>query len=242
VSVIPAGSRLIFRNGSTSAELRVLRDTPVNERWQIPVLAEADALALAGGMVEFPDDHGGWSGPAALDVRDGRLVLRSGDGTTSPPVAPQRRQDVRQPVHLPVRGMVLGTGLADEAEETAFEGVTLSLSAGGLAMQLMPDMTAVMEAAPQEEETVPRPGATSGGSRTKRLFLELELPEGPVVPAVVSLVGVQPYGVNGYLDELRGTFEDISAADRERLVRLIFEEERRLLRRRSGGQRPMPRW
>jgi hypothetical protein len=231
VSVVPAGSRLIFRNGPRSAELRVLRDTPISDRWQIPVLAEAGALGMAGGVVELPDESGISSLPAALCVQDGHLVLQPEDGTASAPAVSQRRQDVRQPVHLPVRGMVLETGLADEAEETAFEGVTLSVSGGGLAIQLMPDMTAVMEAAPQPE-------ATPDGSRAKRLYLELELPEGPVVPTVVSLVGIRPFGVHGYLDELRGTFEDISAADRQRLVKLVFEEERRLLRRRSGFRGP----
>jgi hypothetical protein len=102
-----------------------------------------------------------------------------------------------------------------------------------LSIQLMPDMTAVMEAAPQPEPV-------AGRARARRLFLELELPEGPIVPAVVSLVGIRPFGVYGCLDELRGSFEDISAADRERLVKLVFERERRALRLRNGG--PAPRW
>lgn len=235
MSVIPAGGRLALRSGPTTVSLRVLEDTSLDGDWRIPVLAGARALEVAGGEVELPGDGGVLRCTAHLALEDGRLVLRRDDGSERAPVLLQRRRDVRGPVHLPVRGTVLGNRDGDEPEEAAFEGVTLSVSAGGLAVQLMPDMAAVLESAP------PRP-SHPGGTATTRLYLELELPNGPLVPAVVSLVRVQPHGLHGHLDAVRGAFLDIAAADRERLVGLVFAEERRMLARRSRGGGPKGRW
>jgi hypothetical protein len=233
VRVIAAGTSLMLRGGPAPIALRVLADTPLGPDWRIPVLAGARALQLAGGEIDLPPELDQPPLPVRILVEDGLLVLRPRDGTRAEPALPQRRQDVRGPLHLPLRGTVLTGGETTVPEPDSFAGVTVSVSAGGLAVQLLPELTA--------RPGRPDPAGPGPEDRLGRLYLELELPDGPLVPAVLTLVTPAPGDPRGHPGPLRGAFADIAAADRERLVRLVFREERRMLARRPG-RGPARRW
>jgi hypothetical protein len=201
---IPAGSRLVLRTGTGSVGLRTLRPVELTGRWSVPVLAPLRALEDGDGVLELATDRGVLSVAAHLHLSGHGLELRP--GTAAAPALQQRRLDVRGRVTLPLRATA-----ADAAAERVFtegivEGVTLDVSAGGVAIDLHP-----------------RSGPTPYGSR---LYVELAMPEGMLVPAVVAVVELSDR-------RLHGRFVDIAPVDRERLVRMVFEEQRRELAERS---------
>ncbi len=217
---VSAGGRLVLRVAGGRVVLRALAPVWLEGDWAVPVLAGSGALDAGAGALELATPSGPLRCEAHLSVGDGGLLLlRPGPGDTSAAVAGaastplplQRRQDVRGPLSLPLRGAVLGRagapGEHDEAVDTTFEGVTWSVSAGGLG--------AALSAA-----DVPLPPGA-------RLYVELELPAGPLVPAVLAVAQRREA-------HLHAGFLDIAPADRERLVRLVFAEERRRLAQRHG--------
>jgi len=164
------------------------------------VLAGAPALTWGGGTAEVATDTGQISLDAHLSVTDGMLVLRPGPSTRQ--VAVQRRQDVRAPVALPLRGVVVTGQARSGLDHIALDGTTVTVSGGGIEAEI--------------DLATPRlPVGTA-------VFVELRLPDDAVVPAVLAVVEHRPR-------RFRGRFVDIAAADRERLVRLVFEQERRTL-------------
>lgn len=211
MATVTFGGRLVLQAGGQQVVLRVLREAVLTDAWEVPVLADIAVLGLPPGTVEVVGEDGAICFPAHLSFADGRLMLRAGLPDDEAPALLQRRDDVRGRLPLPVRGAVLG-GHGDDGG-SSFAGITVSVSAGGVAV------------------AVPVSGLppVPAGSVT---FLELELPDGAVVPAVVHVVD---HG-DGCL---RGRFVDIAAADREKLVRLVFAEERRNLAERAKIRRQL---
>jgi hypothetical protein len=203
-----AGSRIVLRTSAGSVTLRALRDVVLDGRWAVPVLAPLRALQDGDGVVEIATESGLYSGEAHLRVTEGLLELHP--GSADAPALLQRRGDVRGRVTLPLRAAAADTAASRALGETILEGVTLDVSAGGLGVDLHP-----------RSEVTPR-GA--------RLYLELTLPDGALVPAVVSVVALADR-------RLHGRFVDIAAADTQRLVRMIFEQQRRDLAARAGRTR-----
>jgi hypothetical protein len=200
MAIIRAGSRLVLRTTGGAVPLRALDDAELTGRWSVRVLAPLRALADGDGVLEATTATGVVSVAAHLRIREG--VLELCPGTAAAPVLLQRRGDVRGRLALPLRATA-----ADAAAERAFsdavvEGVTLDVSAGGLGVDLHP-----------------RSGPTPYGSR---LYLELSLPGGRLVPSVLSVVELSDR-------RLHGRFADIAPIDREYLVRLVFAEQRREL-------------
>jgi hypothetical protein len=204
MATVSAGGRLVMRVGGTAIPLRALSDVRLEGRWAVPVLAPLRALQDGDGVVEIVTDTGLYSASAHLRTDDG--VLELVPGTCAQPALLQRRGDVRGRVGLPLRAVA-----ADSAAETALgdavlEGVTVDVSAGGLAVELHP-------------RSAPAP-------RGSRLYLELTLPGGRLVPAVVYVVRTGDHC-------LHGRFVDIASADQEALVRMIFERQRLDLEQRA---------
>ena len=195
---VPARGRLVLRaaNGR-SAELRALSAAPITDRGVIPVLASQLALAIGEGTAELPTEHGLVCVPARLHA-GGRLEL-----SVSEPLRPlQRRADVRARMDLPLRGTASTRtgrgGLFGLVQRTEFVGRTLDVSAGGLRARLEPS-----ELTDDAHE----------------FYVELDgsgpRPVGAVLEAVALRSGL-----------LQARFVVISAADREYLVRRVFEVRR----------------
>lgn len=204
MATVFAGARLVLRTGSGTVTLRALRDVRLDGCWAVPVLAPLRALQDGDGVIEIATETGLYSGAAHLHAEDGVLELLP--GTSSGPTLLQRRGDVRGRVGLPLRAVAADNAAETVLGEAVLEGMTVDVSAGGLAIELHP-----------------RSLRTPRGSR---LYLELTLPDGRLVPAVVSVVQLGDR-------RLHGRFVDIAAADREYLVRMIFEQQRRELAGRS---------
>lgn len=202
---VSAGARLVLRTSRGPVTLRALRDARLDGRWAVPVLAPLRALQDGDGVVEIATDTGLYSASAHLRVHDGVLELRPGESDS--PALLQRRSDLRGRVNLPLRAAAADGAAERVLGETILEGVTLDVSAGGLAVEIHP-----------------RSGPTPHGCR---LYFELTLPDASLVPAVVSVVQIADR-------RLHGRFVDIAAADTERLVRLVFEQHRRELAARRG--------
>jgi hypothetical protein len=217
VTQVGRGARLALRLGDRRVPLRALADADLAGDWSLPVLALAQDFAATHGDVEIVTEAGVVTLPARLGHDSGgRLVLRPhGD---LPAVRVQRREDVRGSLTLRLRAAVLDPRTRPDLADLAFDGATVTVSAGGVSL------------APGDG--VRRVELLPAGAR---LFLELELPDGALAPAVLSLV--VPAGLG-----LRGSFVDIAAADRERLVRLVFAEQRQALaaRRRARTAAPQP--
>ena len=221
MATVVAGTRLVLRAGDRSVTLRVLRDVPVTGtgagEWALPVLAPAvpDLEGLAG-RVDLPTERGILNVSAHLTLDGDGLRLRPGSGE---PLLVQRRQDVRADVRLPVQAVSeqevrLRPVDADTVEPT-LNGTTVSLSAGGLGLRVADD-----------ELLPPRSG---------RFYAELTLPGDRLVPAILDAVDADA-GV------LRARFERIAPGDREALVRLVFEQQRRELAARKRLQEAWPAW
>jgi len=201
---VPAGSRLVLRTSNGVVTLRALRAVVLTDGWSLPVLAPLRALEDGDGVLEVATDTGMFSVAAHLRLADGVLELRP--GSSSAPALKQRRQDVRGRVNLPLRAAAVDAAAEQAFADAIVEGVTLDVSAGGVGIDLHP-----------------RSSLTPYGSR---LYLELSLPEGPLVPAVVAVVELSDR-------RLHGRFLDIAPVDRERLVRMVFDEQRRELKARA---------
>jgi c-di-GMP-binding flagellar brake protein YcgR len=151
--------------------------------------------------------------PARLAVVDGAVVLQAGRSENPTGVAPsadlpQRRVDVRAEVHLPVRAAAVD-GRGERALHGAvLVGHTLDVSAGGARLDLH--------------------GLGAGLADGCRLYTEIELPGGQLAPTVVAVVRHDPPG------PAQVRFLDVAPIDRERIVRLVFEAERRLLAERRS--------
>lgn len=207
------GSRLTLRVGDQVVVLRALADLKLDGDWRLPVLAPVPGLQDASGRLEVSAEGGAVTIGARLVHDIDGLSLRA-EGAV-PVIRVQRRHDVRGAVTLPVRAAVVDPRARGELADLAFDGATIDLSAGGL--HLEPG----------------HPGADRLPSGA-RLFIELELPDDVFVPAVVSLV-------ESGEGMLRGAFVDIAAADRERIVQLVFAQQRRELaaRARARGGSPI---
>lgn len=197
MATVSAGARLVLRTDKGSFPLRALRDVRLDGAWAVPVLAPLRALAESDGVLEVATESGLFSAAAYLRVREGVLELLP--GTSDVPALLQRRGDVRGSLALPLRAAAADASAELALGDTVLEGVTLDVSAGGLGIELHP-------------RSHPTP-------RGCRLYLELTLPGGQVVPAVVGVVRLADR-------RLHGRFVDIAAADTERLVRMIFERQR----------------
>ncbi len=208
---VPAGSRLVLCTDAGDVPLRSVREVDLVEGWAIPVIAPASVLGHGEGRLRLSTSGGPAELSAHLVAGGGQLVLRAGKAAPGATVVvQQRRADVREEVELGLRGAVVDALGQDALAETTIDGATVSVSAGGLRARL--------EAARVEAALDAPAGA--------RLYLELELPGGQLVPCVVCVVELR-----GGL--LRARFVDIAPVDRERLVRLVFAEQRlRLAERR----------
>jgi hypothetical protein len=240
MTVVAAGSRVLLRTAKGVRVLRTLRDVAVDPdsgaSWFLPVVADVDALALGPGTADLPTPDGVLQVQVTLEGQGGRLGLRP----VAPPDGPllQRRGDVRSGVSVPVRGTLLPDGpltsrpaplSGDGARRADLQGVTIDASGGGIAATVAGRLL----------DAVVADGAPGGhrplGPGT-RLYVEFDLPDGRGPVAAVAVVVLQ----RGPL--LRARFHDITPADRERLVRLVFERHRDELRERrkalDAGRRP----
>jgi hypothetical protein len=197
---VSAGSRLVLRTTTGTVSLRALRDVELQGRWSVPVLAPLRALSDGDGVLEMITETGLYSVAAHLRLEDDVLELCPGTG--SAPTLLQRRQDIRGRVSLPVRAAALDAAAERVLADRVVEGVTLDVSGGGVGVDLHP-----------------RSEPTPYGAR---LYVEISLPGGTLMPAVVAVVELSDR-------RLHGRFVDIAPIDRERLVRLVFEEHRREL-------------
>jgi hypothetical protein len=222
--IVAAGSRVLLRTAKGARVLRTLRDVSVDPEsevaWFVPVVGDVSALALGPGTADLPTSHGVLQVQVILEGQGGGLGLRP-VGPNGRPLL-QRRGDVRSSIAIPVRGTLLpegpltsrpapltgaGAGVAD------IEGTTINASGGGLSAHVDGELL----------DAVVRDG-TPGGRRAlragTRLYLELDLPDGRGPAAAVAVVVLQRGGL------LRARFHDISPADRERLVRMVFARHR----------------
>jgi PilZ domain len=200
MAIIPAGSRLSWHTAAGRVPLRALAEVELTGHWAVPVLAPLRALGGGDGVLEVATATGPVSVAAHLRIRDG--VLELCPGTAATPVLRQRRLDVRGGLALPLRATAADATAQRALSDGVVEGVTLDVSAGGLGADLHP-----------------RSGLALYGSR---LYLELTLPEGRLVPSVLAVVELSDR-------TLHGRFVDIAPADREHLVKLVFTEQRREL-------------
>jgi hypothetical protein len=207
MAIVPAGSRLVLRTDRGTVTLRALRDTELAGCWQLPVLAPLRALEDGDGVLEVGTSTGLVSVAAHLRLEDGALELRP--GTASAPALLQRRHDVRGRLSLPLRATAVDAAAERLFADQIVEGMTLDVSAGGVGIDLHP-----------------RSHDTPYGSR---LYLELTVPHGVLVPAVVAVVELSDR-------RLHGRFVDIAPVDRERIVHLVFAEQRRELAARARAR------
>jgi len=204
---VPAGTRLMLHTSTGLIGMRSLRPVDLVGAWAIPVMASAAALVEGHGSVELATSDGVVRVRAQLVQGPDSLLLCPGDGGGRP-VLQQRRNDVRAALELPLQGVFLEPGLVPAELDAQFRASTDNLSGGGLAV-ILPESLGGREGA---RRLVP-----TGGDR---IFLEMTLEAGRVVPMVVRVVDWQGR-------RLRGRFLDIAPADREALVRLVFAQQRR---------------
>jgi c-di-GMP-binding flagellar brake protein YcgR len=199
---VAAGTRLVLRTTDGEIAVRTLADVELEPGWSIPVMANVAALTGADGTIEIVTPIGPVQVEAHLVVTQDRMHLEAGSGDRDEALlAQQRRDDVRGPLSLPLRGAAVDALSREALTEVQLEGSTVSVSAGGLAATLSESLDAPHGA---------------------RLYLEIELPDGQLVPTVVSVVSLNE-------GRLRARFVDIAPVDRERLVRMVFAEQRRQL-------------
>jgi len=208
VVAVSAGDRVVLRTSDGQVALRVLRSGELVGAWRLHVLAAAGRPGKVTGVLEVAGPAGGTLRlPARLALAGEGLVLEAGradepTGTLADPQQGQRRQDVRGELHLPVRVAALDARGEQALHGAVLAGHTLDVSAGGARLEL-PGL-----------RTAPAPGS--------RLYAELTLPADGLAPAVVEVVQ-QAHRA------LQVRFLDLAPLDRDRLARLVFEAERRLL-------------
>jgi len=204
MATVAMGARLVLRTASGAVTLRALRDVVLADRWSVPVMAPLRALQECDGVVEITTATGLFSAPAHLRTEDG--ILELAPGSSQVPALLQRRDDVRGRLGLPLRA-VAADGAAERAlGDTILEGVTIDVSAGGISVDIHP-------------RSAPTP-------RGSRLYVELTLPGGEIVPAVVGVVQLSDR-------QLHTRFVDVAPADVERLARLVFRAQREDLEARA---------
>jgi hypothetical protein len=205
MATVAAGSRLVLHSASGARVVRALHDVVLVDGCRIPVLGDVAAVDGQEGIVEVPTDRGALTVRAVLDGHGAGLSLRPLDSWGT--VAVQRRGDMRSAVALPVRAAFLPDGplcgppaplARDGARAADVEGATLDASGGGLAVQLR------------------QPARLSPGAR---LYVEIDLPDGVLAPAVAVVVAQRG-------TVFRARFHDITLRDRERLVRAVFARHR----------------
>ena len=232
---VAAGDRLVLRTEGGLLAVRALQRAELVGPWRVLVLAPVGRATAVTGVLEIAAEGSGTVRlPARLALAEGSLVLEAGQagrptGTYAPADVGQRRDDVRGEVHLPVRVAALD-GRAEQAlGGVVLTGHTLDVSAGGARLGL--------------------PGLRRAPLVGARLYVEVELPDGELAPAVVRVVGpdgaaptrataVVPAGTSERIVRVR--FVDLAPLDRERLVRLVFAAERRLLAERRAGPSTRP--
>jgi PilZ domain len=205
---VAGGDRLVVTTDEGPVAVRVLRAADLVGPWRIDVLAAVGHARPRHGVLEVAHDGEVHRLPVRLVLVDGALVLCAGRGplhALTPPPA-QRREDVRGELHLPVRSTAL-----DARGEPAFAGGvvgghTVDVSAGGARLDLH--------------------GLRSAVPLGTRLYAEFELPSGDLAPVVLTTLR------HSWPGPLHARFLDVALADRERIVRLVFEAERGLLRER----------
>jgi PilZ domain len=230
MTTVASGSKVLVHGPRAIVPLRSLRTVTLDGGWSVAVLGDLGALQAAGvsaaGVtgplveVEFATDEGPLVLDAELVISQGVFLLRA-PGLRTAAMIEQRRENVRAIVRMPFSGAVLEDGAPSsrvqaglrlvEGGSTPVTGTTRTVSGGGLSLEL--------------------PGAARLSPGTM-LYLELELPAGDLAPAVVRVIGQ-----DGAI--VRARFVDISALNRERLVRLVFTRQRVDLaeRRRTVGTR-----
>lgn len=228
MSALTAGTAVVLRTAQgRPLRVRVLGSAELSGDWSAPVMVPAAASGVVRGVLELAGPLGLLRVDAEL-VQDGAgAVLRApataeagaGRPDSSRQVSAreallvQRRSHVRAPVRLTVRAIVLdGTGTDGDQE---LSGHSTDLSGAGLALAW-------------DEGSRPRPPEAS-----QRLYLELSLPLGDPVAAVVEVVASSREGV-------QARFVDLAPIDRERLIALVFQVQRRYLARRNAERRPVP--
>jgi hypothetical protein len=213
VAVAP-GDRVVLRTDDGYIALRVLQGAELVGAWRLHVLALVGRVKPMSGLLELPTVGGPVVRlPARLVVDDGAVVLQAGrseapTGVASSDDGSQRRVDVRAEVHLPVRAAAVDRQGEALLRGAVLAGHTLDVSAGGARLDL-PELHARL-------------------GEGCRLYTEIEFPGSQVAPAVVAVVRHAPLG------PAQVRFLDVAPVDRERIVRLVFEAERRLLAERRS--------
>jgi hypothetical protein len=223
---IASGCRLVLRTPEGPVAARTLAEADLSGSWCVPVLVDADVLAARAmpesprserhpaisGVAEFSTDAGLLRRDADLVPGQGSLILRRASLRVAA-LSEQRREHVRGPLSLPVRGALLSTPAIHGRREAArregepmLTGETTDVSAGGLGVRLS--------------------GLPASLTTGDRVYLELQLPNGELAPAVAMVLERDG-------DLLRTELVDVSALDRERLVRLVFALQRKHLARRT---------
>jgi hypothetical protein len=211
---VAAGSRLLMHGTRSPVVLRSLRDVQLEGGWSVAVLGDLAALQAAGvtgrsALVEFPTENGPLRLDAEVVQADNGFVLRA-PGLQPAAIVEQRRENVRAPVRLPLRGTVLApasTATRSQACEdiaagtdggALLTGTTATVSGGGISLELR---------------------GIAGLDAGTTIYVELGLPGGDLAPAVLTVLDQHGHTV-------RARFVDISPLDRERLVRLVFTRQR----------------
>jgi PilZ domain len=211
---VRAGDRVVLRTDDGYVTLRALRAQELVGPWRLPVLVLLAQWRPTTGTLELARDGGGVIRlPARIALVDGALTLLAGHGAPAPPPesllsGEQRRGNVRGELHLPLRATAVDARGDDVLHGGVLGGHTLDVSAGGARVDL-PDLGCRL------------PNGV-------RLYLEIEMPGGQLAPVVVTVVRSEGGGV------VQVRFDDIAPVDREQLVRLVFEAERRLLAERRA--------
>jgi hypothetical protein len=212
MTTVAAGSRLLVHGGQAPVTLRALRAVDLAGGWAVTVLgdlASLQAAELTGQTmaVDFPTPNGLLRLDAEIVQAEGGFLLRA-PRMRAAAIVEQRRENVRALVRLPLRGTVLATAStrsqASEAiaasgdDGLVLAGSTETVSGGGVSLGLQ---------------------GAGGVAAGATIYVELGMPGGDLAPAVLSVL---EHGGSA----LRARFVDLSPLDRERLVRLVFTQQR----------------
>ncbi|HVN12860.1 MAG TPA: PilZ domain-containing protein, partial [Kineosporiaceae bacterium] len=177
---VASGDRVVLRTDDGYVALRVLRGGELVGPWRVDVLALVGRVHPVSGVLEIPTVGGPVVRlPARLAILDGAVVLQAGRGDAPTGTATsgddrQRRGDVRGELHLPVRVAAVDRRGEEALQGGVLAGHTLDVSAGGARLDL--------------------PGLARRMAGGCRLYVEFELPEGQIAPAVVAVVRHTPPG------------------------------------------------